>query len=161
MIVFLCCLDAVQRKHRAVVPLVPRSASAGLHSACEFVDAELLLRTLLAWLRGEPRVCSMVPIPDEADEDAGGVSGSGAGWLRLPMSITAPYPLAASADYELGLQFLIFRVVQRPYRRSFLGSIGLLPDLGLFCWARPNGQRLACLLAVVDTYGKAIGTGLL
>jgi transposase len=33
-------------------------------------DAELLLRTLLAWLRGEPRVCSMVPIPSEADEDA-------------------------------------------------------------------------------------------
>jgi len=29
----------------------------------------LLLRTLLAWLRGEPRVCSMVPIPTEADED--------------------------------------------------------------------------------------------
>jgi transposase len=25
---------------------------------------------LLAWLRGEPRVSSMVPIPDEADEDA-------------------------------------------------------------------------------------------
>ena len=24
----------------------------------------------LAWLRGEPRVCSMVPVPDEADEDA-------------------------------------------------------------------------------------------
>jgi transposase len=34
------------------------------------IDAELLLRTLLAWLRGEPRVCSMVPIPPEADEDA-------------------------------------------------------------------------------------------
>ena len=33
------------------------------------IDAELLLRTLLAWVRGEPRVCSMVPIPDEADED--------------------------------------------------------------------------------------------
>ena len=33
------------------------------------IDAELLLRTLLAWLRGEPRVCSMVPIPDEAAED--------------------------------------------------------------------------------------------
>ena len=27
------------------------------------IDAELLLRTLLAWLRGEPRVCSMVPFP--------------------------------------------------------------------------------------------------
>lgn len=34
------------------------------------IDAELLLRTLLAWLRGEPRVCSMAPIPDEAAEDA-------------------------------------------------------------------------------------------
>jgi transposase len=34
------------------------------------IDAELLLRTLLAWLRGEPRVCAMVPIPAEADEDA-------------------------------------------------------------------------------------------
>ena len=34
------------------------------------IDAELLLRTLLAWLRGEPRVCSMVPVPAEADEDA-------------------------------------------------------------------------------------------
>ena len=30
----------------------------------------MLLRTLLAWLRGEPRVCSMVPIPSEADEEA-------------------------------------------------------------------------------------------
>jgi transposase len=34
------------------------------------IDAELLLRTLLAWLRGEPRVCSMAPVPDETDEDA-------------------------------------------------------------------------------------------
>jgi transposase len=34
------------------------------------IDAELLLRTLLAWLRGEPRVCSMAPIPAEDDEDA-------------------------------------------------------------------------------------------
>ncbi|MCQ4189289.1 IS110 family transposase, partial [Methylocystis suflitae] len=34
------------------------------------IDADLLLRTLLAWLRGEPRVCSMVTIPGEAEEDA-------------------------------------------------------------------------------------------
>jgi transposase len=33
------------------------------------VDVEMLLRTTLAWLRGEPRVCSMVPIPSEAEED--------------------------------------------------------------------------------------------
>src|SRR3954452_2513500 len=40
-----------------------------LRAKSDGIDAELLLRTLLAWLRGEPRVCSMVPIPDEADED--------------------------------------------------------------------------------------------
>jgi transposase len=34
------------------------------------IDADLLLRTCLAFLRGEPRVCSMVPIPDQKDEDA-------------------------------------------------------------------------------------------
>jgi transposase len=39
-------------------------------SKTDGIDAELLLRTLLACLRGEPRVCSMVPIPAEADEDA-------------------------------------------------------------------------------------------
>ncbi len=36
----------------------------------DVIDVEMLLRTLLAWLRGEPRVCSMVPIPREADEEA-------------------------------------------------------------------------------------------
>jgi hypothetical protein len=86
-----------------------------------------------------------------------------AGWLSLPMSIAAPYPLTALADHELGLQFLNFCVVQRLYRRWSLGSIGLLPDLGPFCWARPIGHRLACFLGVVDTCGKAIvvGSGLL
>src|SRR5271166_2736833 len=34
------------------------------------IDVEMLLRTLMAWLRSEPRVCSMVPIPSEADEEA-------------------------------------------------------------------------------------------
>ena len=33
------------------------------------LDVEMLMRTLLAWLRGEDGVCSMVPIPDEAEED--------------------------------------------------------------------------------------------
>jgi transposase len=42
----------------------------GRRAKSDGIDAELLLRTLLAWLRGEPRVCSMVPIPTEADEDA-------------------------------------------------------------------------------------------
>src|SRR3954465_13815832 len=34
------------------------------------IDADMLLRPLLVWVRGEPRVCSMVPVPDEATEDA-------------------------------------------------------------------------------------------
>jgi len=33
------------------------------------LDVEMLPRTTLAWLRGEPRVCSMVPIPSEVEED--------------------------------------------------------------------------------------------
>ncbi len=36
----------------------------------DVIDVEMLLRALMAWLRGEPRVCSMVPIPTETDEEA-------------------------------------------------------------------------------------------
>lgn len=35
----------------------------------DLLDVAMLLRTLLAWLRGEPRVCSMVPVPSVAEED--------------------------------------------------------------------------------------------
>ncbi len=38
-------------------------------------DVEMLLRATLAWLRGEPRVCSMVPVPSEAEEDGRCASG--------------------------------------------------------------------------------------
>ena len=33
------------------------------------LDVEMLMRTLLAWLRGEPGVCSMVPAPGVAEAD--------------------------------------------------------------------------------------------
>jgi transposase len=36
----------------------------------DVIDVEMLLRTLMAWLRREPRVCSMFPGPSEADEEA-------------------------------------------------------------------------------------------
>jgi transposase len=34
------------------------------------IDGEALLRTLMAWKRGEPRVCSMVRVPSPGQEDA-------------------------------------------------------------------------------------------
>jgi transposase len=40
-----------------------------LFRAADRIDLDMLLRTLLAWLRGEPRVCSMVRIPSEVEED--------------------------------------------------------------------------------------------
>jgi hypothetical protein len=36
----------------------------------EGIDAEMPLRARMAWRGGELWVCSMVPIPDEADEEA-------------------------------------------------------------------------------------------
>ena len=33
------------------------------------IDLDILLRALLGWLRGEPRHCTMSPIPSEAEED--------------------------------------------------------------------------------------------
>jgi hypothetical protein len=65
---------------------------------------------------------------------------------------------AALAYPEIGLQFPDFCLIAQRLQRA-LGNKGLLPDLALFSWARPDGQRLARLLAVVDRY-KAIGTGL-
>ena len=52
------------------------------------IDADLLLRTLLAWLRGEPRVCSMVPVPAEADEDARRPAREREELLRERMALT-------------------------------------------------------------------------
>ena len=51
--------------HPASVPVDRRARRA----KTDKLDVALLLRAVLAWLRGEPGVCSMAPIPDEADED--------------------------------------------------------------------------------------------
>lgn len=51
--------------HPASVPVDRRSRRA----KTDRLDVELLLRAVLAWLRGEPGVCSMAPVPDEEGED--------------------------------------------------------------------------------------------
>ena len=52
------------------------------------LDVEMLLRTTLAWLRGEPRVCSMVPIPSEAEEDGRRPSRERQDLIRERLAIT-------------------------------------------------------------------------
>jgi transposase len=46
---------AVSRRHR--------------RAKTDRIDGETLVRTLMAWMRGEPRVCSMVHVPAVEDED--------------------------------------------------------------------------------------------
>lgn len=55
----------VEIMHPASIPMPRRSRRA----KTDRIDLDLLLRTFLAWLRGEPRVCSMVRIASEAEED--------------------------------------------------------------------------------------------
>jgi transposase len=55
----------VQVMHPASIPVERR----GRRTKTDGIDLDMLLRTLLAWLRGEPRVCAMVRIPDAAEED--------------------------------------------------------------------------------------------
>jgi transposase len=52
------------------------------------LDVEMLLRTTLAWLRGEPRVCSMVPIPSEVEEDGRRPSRERQDLIRERLAIT-------------------------------------------------------------------------
>jgi len=46
---------AVSRRHR--------------RAKTDRIDGEMLVRTLMAWMRGEPRVCSMVRVPTIEEED--------------------------------------------------------------------------------------------
>src|SRR5258707_9391044 len=50
--------------HPASIPV-----ERGRRAKTDRIDLDMLLRTFLAWLRGEPRVCSIVPIPDVTEED--------------------------------------------------------------------------------------------
>ena len=66
----------VQIMHPASIPVERR----GRRAKTDRIDLDMLLRTLLAWLRGEPRVCSMVRIPSETEEDMRRPEGEPNGW---------------------------------------------------------------------------------
>jgi transposase len=51
--------------HPASIPVARKKRRA----KTDRIDLEMLLRSLLAWLRGDPMSCSMVAIPSEAEED--------------------------------------------------------------------------------------------
>jgi transposase len=51
--------------HPASIP-VPRGRR---RAKTDRIDLDMLLRSFLAWLRGEPRVCTMARIPSEAEEE--------------------------------------------------------------------------------------------
>lgn len=53
---------AVSRRHR--------------RAKTDRIDGEMLIRTLMAYVRGEPRVCSMVRVPTPEEEIAVGSAGS-------------------------------------------------------------------------------------
>jgi transposase len=55
----------VEVMHPASIP-VPRRRR---RVKTDRIDLDMLLRTFLAWLRGEPRACSMVRISSEAEDD--------------------------------------------------------------------------------------------
>ena len=62
------CWRAASRCRSCIQP-ASRWNDAGGGIKTDRIDLDMLLRTLLAWLRGEPRVCSIVRIPSEAEED--------------------------------------------------------------------------------------------
>src|SRR5271155_765672 len=55
----------VQVMQPASIPVERKSRRA----KTDKIDLDMLLRTLLAWLRGEPRVCAMVRVPSVEEED--------------------------------------------------------------------------------------------
>jgi len=59
------CGIEVEIMHPASIPVERK----GRRAKTDRIDLDMLPRTFLAWLRGEPRVCSMVRIPDETAKD--------------------------------------------------------------------------------------------
>lgn len=81
------------------------------------IDVEKLMRTLLAYLRGEPRVCSMLRVPSAAEEDR-------KRWNRerdrLQMEQTAHSNRIKGLLFGQGVRDVL------PLKPGFIGSLGKL-----------------------------------
>jgi transposase len=66
---------ALEMENWITSPVVDAASIAVPHrhrrAKTDRIDGETLVRTLMAWIRGEPRVCSMVGVPTIEDEDRG------------------------------------------------------------------------------------------
>ncbi len=63
---------ALQQKGVEAYVMHPASIAVerrGRRAKTDRIDVDMLLGALLGWLRGEPRRCTMAPIPTEAEED--------------------------------------------------------------------------------------------
>jgi transposase len=111
------------------------------------IDVDMLLRTLLAWLRDEPRVCSMVPIPDEATEDAQRPMREREELVRMRVAtvnrIEAVLTMLGAGEY-------------RPLRRDARERLTQLRT-GLGQPLRPHARaQIECLLDRLDLVRKQI-----
>jgi transposase len=66
-------IAAANRRHGVEVYVIDPASIAverrGRRAKTDRIDVDVKLGALLGWLRGEPRRCTMAPIPEEADED--------------------------------------------------------------------------------------------
>ena len=115
------------------------------------IDGETLVRALLAYKRGEPRVCAMVKAPTPGEEDrrhlcrerkvltAERVRQGANGWKNSKPATAAPSPSISkrsSTVSSIGLNFFSNR--SRPWRPR-----------GTRCWLwdkRPSRRRQRCYL---------------
>jgi transposase len=136
------------------------------------IDGELLLRTLLAWRRGEPRVCSMVQVPTVAEEDRRRLSreykalvaervrhGNRIKGLLLGQGVRDYVPLRGDRrDRLAGLRTGDGRALP-PHLAAQIGRELDRIELLLDQIKAVQSERQAMLAAAGETVGEAAGAG--
>ena len=79
---FIACLEENGVESHVVDPASIAVPRRHRRAKTDAIDGETLLRTLMAWQRGEPRVCAMTVPPSPSEEDRRRVSRQRATLLR-------------------------------------------------------------------------------